>query len=87
MIEYAKGHARNPLWIGRFREGVSETLINKGLQGRGSGDALNTRALGHRFLEMRLRFRPRVFPILLSSGRGSETRADKGIQGKCPETL
>ena len=85
----------NPLWIGYFRAGSSETLINKGLTGRVFGDALNTRASGHilggalntrasshLFLEMGLRFRTRIFPILSLSGRCSETRADKGLQSR-----
>ena len=45
-----------PLSIKGFQIGTSETLINKGLTGRGAGEALNTRASGHLFLEMRLRF-------------------------------
>ena len=68
------------MWIGRLRVGDSETLINKGLQGRCPGEALNTRASGHLFLEIHLRFRPPVFPILSLSGKGSETRADKDFK-------
>ena len=67
-------------WIGRLRAGASGALINKGLQGMGAGDALNTRSSGHFFLEMHLRFHPRVFPILPLSGRCSETRANKDFK-------
>ena len=66
--------------IGRLRVGTSGTLINKGLAGRLPGDALNTRASGHLFLEMHLCFRPRVFPILPLSVRCFETRADKDFK-------
>ena len=57
----------------------------QGLQSIPLGGALNTRASDHLFLEMHLRFCHCVFPILFSSGRGSETRVDKGLQSTCPE--
>ena len=72
--------ARKPAWIGRLRAVASGALINKGLAGRVPGDALNTRASGHLFLEIHLRSRPRVFPILSLSERCSETRADKDFK-------
>ena len=47
VIECAKGYARKPSWIGRFRVGASGTLINKRIQGRGAGDALFMRDTEH----------------------------------------
>ena len=77
--------ALNPLWSGRFREGDSETLINKGIQGWGAGDALNTRASGHLFLEMRLRFYPRVFLIFPCRGDAPKPVRIGRVQAWRPE--
>ena len=45
IVWFLKRAARNPVWIARFQAVASGTLINKGLAGRVSGDALNTRGL------------------------------------------
>ena len=71
MIECAKGYTRKPAWIKDLRAGASGALINKGLQGRGAGDALNTRASGHPLKKLK-------YKDCLTVGAGSAREASLG---------
>ena len=59
----------NPTRIKAFRAGASGTLINKGLQGRVPGDALNTRGSGHPYLR-----RPKYSGLTLPKDKAASRR-------------
>ena len=81
IVWFLKRAVRNPVWIGRFQAVSSGTLINKGLQGRCAGDALNTRGSGHLFLEMRLRFCPASFQFSLYGGDSPKGQRGQHAEG------